>query len=403
MPIYYYKARNKNGEYLEGLMDSASSESVAQILLSKKLAILEISLKPKNSYTFILNKLLFKRVSSKDLVIFFRQISVMLDANLPLVKALKILSVQAENKTLKNIIVGLADEIDGGSPLSSAMAFYPEVFSGFYVNIVHSGETSGRLSEVMNYLADQKEKDYELQSKIKSAMIYPVFVLVLLLAVSFIVMTFVIPGITETLAESGAELPLITRVLIAMSSFLRDFWWLVISLVFLLSFFVVFWSKTDSGKRIIDIVKLKIPIFGGIYKNIYIVRICLSFATLIRGGVPIATSLGIVKDVVDNSVYADILAKAMASVDEGNSISEAFSNNSYIPIVVPQMMEVGEESGKLDEVLTKVSDFYTKEIDNTVRNLSVLLEPFIMLVLGLGVGLFIAAVILPMWQLSSSF
>lgn len=403
MPIFYYKAKNKSGHTVSGTVDSGSVDAAAEALSVQNLAIISISQRPVNPYAFLANFFVFNKVSSKDLVIFFRQLAVMLEANLPIVKALRILSEQAKNENLKNIIAGLADEIDGGSPLSASMNFYPEVFSKFYVNIIKSGETSGRLSEVMDYLADQKEKDYDLEAKVKGAMIYPAFIVAVLVVVGFIVVAFVIPNITAVLVESGVALPLLTRILITVANFLRSFWWLVVLLAICFSGLWLYWIKTPSGRNFYDEMKLRLPIFGTVFQNIYVVRICLSFATLVKGGVPIALALDIVKDVVDNAVYAEILGEAVRSVDEGNQVSEAFTNQKYVPIIVSQMISIGEESGKLDEVLERAADFYAREIDNTVRNLSNLIEPIIMVVLGLAVGLFVAAVILPMWQLSSSF
>ena len=403
MPIYYYKAKDKSGAAIDGVMDAATTEAAATSLMAKKLTVLDIALQPKKDYFSALSFILSKKVPVKDLVIFFRQMAVMLDANMPLVRALRILVKQTTNDYFKSVIIGLADEVDGGSTLSSAMEFYGDVFSKFFVNIVRSGETSGRLSEVMNYLADQKEKDYDLESRVKGAMLYPAFIIVVLFVVAFIVMIFVVPNITAVLIESGATLPLITRVLIGSSDFLRNYWWLVLLVVVALGGGIMYEIKTPSGRALFDELKLKIPIFGKVYRNIYIVRICRSFATLVKGGVPIAVSLSIVKDVVDSAVYEKVLEEAERSVEEGNQISESFMTSPDIPSIMSQMISVGEESGKLEEILERIADFYSREIDNTVRNLSNLIEPVIMVVLGVAVGLFVAAVILPMWQLSSSF
>jgi type IV pilus assembly protein PilC len=228
-------------------------------------------------------------------VIFFRQLAVMLDANMPLVRVLRILVKQTQNDYFRRVISGVADEVDGGSALSVAMEFYPEVFSKFFLNIVRSGETSGRLSEVMNYLADQKEKDYDLESRVAGAMIYPAFILVVLAVVGFIVMAFVIPNITAVLTESGVALPLITRVLIGLSDILRSYLWLILLAVAALVVYFKYWIKTPSGKRHYDRFKLHIPIFGSVFRHIYIVRICRSFSTLIKGGVPIAVALAVVR------------------------------------------------------------------------------------------------------------
>jgi type II secretory pathway component PulF len=401
MAVFYYKATNESGQTLTGTIDGATPEAVAGVLAGKKMTVLEISEKsPLNS---ILNNLdIFNKVKSKDLVVFFRQLSVMLEASLPLVKALRILAKQGENEKFKAIITGLADEVDGGNSLSASMEFYPAVFTKFYVNIIKSGETSGRLAEVMIYLADQKEKDYDIEARVKGAMIYPAFIIAVLVVVAFIVVAFVIPNITGILKESGAELPFITQVLVWLSEFVRAFWWVMILLTVIIAGLWFYWIKTESGRWFYDNLKLRIPIFGTVFRNIYIVRICRSFATLVKGGVPVAAALVVVRDVVDNVVYEDILSKTIKSVDEGNQVSESLAESQYIPSIVAQMIAVGEESGKLEEVLDQSAEFYSREIDNTVRNLSNLIEPIIMVFLGIAVGIFVLAVILPMWQLSSS-
>lgn len=402
MAVFYYKATDESGQVMTGSIDSVSPEAAANALAAKKMTVLEIS--EKSSVLGWLNNLpIFNQVKSKDLVIFFRQLSVMLEASLPLVKALRILSKQTENIKFQAIITGLADEVDGGNSLSAAMEFYPAVFTKFYVNIIKSGETSGRLAEVMLYLADQKEKDYDIEAKVKGAMIYPAFIVSVLVVVAFIVVAFVIPNITGILKESGAELPLITKVLVWLSEFVRAFWLIMVALAIAIVGLWLYWIKTESGRWFYDNLKLRIPIFGTVFRNIYIVRICRSFATLIKGGVPVAAALAVVKDVVDNVVYEEILAKTIKSVDEGNQVSESLTESQYIPSIVTQMIAVGEESGKLEEVLGQSAEFYSREIDNTVRNLSNLIEPIIMVFLGVAVGIFVLAVILPMWQLSSSF
>lgn len=401
MSVFTYKARDKKGTLVQGMVDANSEDMVANLLLEKNLTI--IAIEKRKSDAWHLNFLsIFKRVGTKDLVVFFRQLSVMVDASMPIVKALRILIRQTQNKNLKMVIAGLADEVEGGNSLSSGMTAFPEIFSPFYINIIKSGETSGRLSQVMNYLADQKEKDYDLESNLKGAMIYPAFILVALVVVGFVVMTFVVPKMTAMIAESGAKLPLITQVLIGISSFLASFWWLVIAGVLLLIFGLSVFLRTENGKRLFDLIKIRLPIFGNIFKYIYIVRICRSLDTLLKGGVPISRGLEVVRDVVGNKVYFDILSNTIKEVSEGNSIAEGFSASDDIPVMVYQMIGVGEEIGKLEEILEKISEFYSREINNSVKNLASMIEPLIMVFLGLAVGFFVAAIILPMWQLSSS-
>ncbi len=400
MSIFEYRSRNKKSEIVKGLVDATSEEAVASLLLEKGLSIISIDKKDAKSVTGAFNFIL-GRVGTKDLVIFFRQMAVMIDANMPIVKALRILIRQTKNTKLKLAVAGLADEVEGGNSLSSAMELFPNIFSVFYINIIKSGETSGRLSNVMEYLADQKEKDYDLESSIKGEMIYPFFIVGALAIVGFIIMTFVMPKMTAMIVESGSDLPLPTRIMIGLSSLLSNYSFIIIPLLLGSIFGMITYSKTKNGKKIKDKLQISVPIFGKIFKYIYIVRICRSLSTLLRGGVPIASGLIVVKDVVDNSIYSAIIAKAINEVAEGNSISEAFSDSKEIPIMVSQMMNVGEETGRLEEILDKISEFYTKEINGLVRNLSKMIEPIIMMVLGVGVGFFIAAIILPIWQLSS--
>lgn len=403
MPKYYYKAKNRTGKLIEGSVDIDSAEKAADFLMQNNLAVIEISEKLDDYKSFLKNISFLNRVKSKELVIFFRQMAVMIDANIPLVRGLRILSQQTESEYLKEVITEVANEVEGGQSLSSAMGIFPQIFSDFYVNIIMSGETSGRLSEVMNYVADQKEKDYDLESKVRGAMVYPSFIVSVLLVVGFIIIAFVIPNLTKVLSESGVQLPWITRALLSLSGFVSMFWWLILLLFFGAATFWMAFTKTAQGEYIKDNLKINIPVFGRIWRHIYIVRICRSFATLVRGGVPISQSLNVIKGVVGNVVFEEIIEGAIKSVDEGNQISESLASNKNVPIIVVQMIAVGEDSGKLEEVLEKSADFYSREIDNTVRNLSNLIEPVIMIVLGLAVGLFVAAVILPMWQLSASF
>ncbi len=403
MPKYFYKAKNRSGKLIEGSVDAASAEKAADFLMQNNLAVIEVGERLDDYRSFLKNISFLNKVKSKELVVFFRQMAVMIDANIPIVRGLRILSQQTESDYLKEIITEVANEVEGGQSLSSAMSMFPNTFSDFYVNIIMSGETSGRLSEVMNYVADQKEKDYDLESKIRGAMVYPSFIVSVLLVVGFIIIAFVIPNLAKVLSESGAQLPWITRALLSLSGFVSMFWWLVLLLFFGAIAAWLAFIKTPQGEHIKDSLKINIPVFGKIWRHIYIVRICRSFATLVRGGVPISQSLSVIKGVVGNVVFEGIIQDAIKSVDEGNQISESLASNKNIPIIVVQMISVGEDSGKLKEVLEKSADFYSREIDNTVRNLSNLIEPVIMIVLGLAVGLFVAAVILPMWQLSASF
>jgi len=403
MSLFTYKAKNEKNQLVEGVVDAISEELVVTLLAAKGLSVIEINRQNardlEGRFFNFLNK-----VKARDKVVFFRQLSVMIDANLPIVRALRILVKQTRNKYFKSIISSIADEVDGGAKLSQALSPFPKVFSDFYTNIVASGETSGRLSEVMNYLADQQEKDYDLQSKVKGAMIYPAFIFSGLILVGVVLMIFVIPQITQMLKESDVPLPFITRLFLGFSDALRNYWWLIILL--LAAIIGGFWflvNKTTAGRRTLDLFKIKLPIFKKIATDIYVVRITRSLNTLLRGGVPAAKALRVVRKVVGNTIYEEMLDQTIKDVDEGSSLADSIVANKYVPVLVSQMISVGEETGKLEEVLEKLTDFYTREIDNSMANLSTLIEPVIMVILGIAVGGFVAAVIMPMWQLSAAF
>lgn len=343
------------------------------------------------------------RVPSRDLVIFSRQLSVMISADVPIVQALKVLVRQTANSGLKTVVANLAADVEGGTKFSAALSRYPDVFSDFFINIVRSGETTGKLDEVLDYLATQQERDYDLSSKIKGAMIYPAFILVSLVAVGIVMMIFVIPKLTDILQESGATLPLSTRILIGTSSIMKNYWWaLLLGLVGLVGG-IRYLITLPLGRIYWDTLKLKLPIFGQLFKRIYMVRFTRGLSTLLTGGVEIVSSLKIAGAIVGNAVYRNLILQTVREVEDGNPITTVFAKSKEIPVMVTQMLGIGEQTGKIDAILARLTDFYTREIENMVRNLTTIMEPLIMLFMGLAVGIMVSAVILPMYSLASQF
>jgi type IV pilus assembly protein PilC len=400
MPFYEYKAKNSRGKTVAGTIETGSETAVLEYLAKNQMMPLSIEKSQKKKDIF--SKLTFlNKVSTKDLVLFSRQLSVMKSANLTLVESLRILEKQTEHPRMKVVVSEVADEVDGGSRLSSAMANYPQVFNNFFVSVIKSGETSGKLDEVLNYLADQQEKDYDLMSKIKGAMIYPAFVIFGLFAVGIIMMVFVVPQLTGMLTETGQELPGATKVLIALSSFTKDFWWA--GLIFLIGAFFATkrYSQTKRGGMVIDFIKIKLPIFGILFKKIFIVRFTRSMTVLLTSGVSLVEALKVSKDVIGNKVYENLIAQTIKEVQDGNTISSIFIEDKEVPFMLSQMMAVGEKTGKLDKVLEKMTHFYSREIDNTVTNLVSLIEPLIMVVLGVAVGFMVSAIIMPMYNMTA--
>ena len=401
MSIYDYKAKDLKGNTVTGAVE-ASSEMVAADLLKEKDYIV-LALSERKRKTLFQSSLGFlHRVPRKEIVVFARQLSVMISATVPIVKALRILTKQAENVTFKIILSEVADEVDGGAKLSDALARYPQVFDDFFTHMIKTGETTGKLDETLNYLADQKEKDYDLTSKIKGAMIYPIFILCGLFAVGAVMMIFVIPKLTGVLEEAGAELPFSTKMLIGVSNFLQNFWWMIIIIIIAIIALYRVIYRTERGKVQIDLIKLKIPVFGPMFKKIYLTRFARSFSNLIASGVPIAHSLEIVADVVGNSIFKDLTRKTIKEVEDGNSVATVFAKSKIVPVMVTQMLMVGEQTGRIDLILNKLADFYAKEVENLVANLVSLIEPLIIAVLGAGVAVLVVSILLPLYSLSTA-
>lgn len=401
MPIFKYQAEDINGKIKKGKIVGLSENEAILKLRKKELNVVAMA-DVTNTWA---NKFLrmIAPVRSKDLVIFSRQFSIMIAANLPVVESLLILVDQTNNLSLKNLVADIAFEVDSGAFLSDAFGKRPKIFSEFFVNIIRSGESSGKLDEVLNYLADEMEKGYDIVSKIRGAMIYPVFILCGLVGVGVVLMIYVIPNLTSILTETGAKLPLSTRLVIGASNFLKDYLWLVILILGAFVLALRFYLKTYSGRRQFDIFKLRLPIFGRLFKYIYLMRFSRSLSTLLKGGVTITRSLEIVADVVGNTIYRELILDTLESINDGNPLATVFETSEYVPKMVPQMIAVGEKTGKVDAVLDRITSFYTRESANMLDNLSKLMEPIIMVIMGAGVGIMVAAVLLPMYNLASQF
>ena len=400
MSVFKYRAFTKEKRTIAGMVEAPSEDMAVDILRDKELEIISLVEKRSGSGKF---NIVLDRVKTKDIVMFSRQFSVLIGASVALVQSLKLLADQTKNVKFKGIIGEIADEVDGGAKLSDSLAKRPKVFSDFYVNVVRSGETSGKLDEVLTYLADELEKDYDMTSKIKGAMIYPAFVLSGLTVVGAVMMIFVVPKLTAVIAEGGGELPLATKIVIFISDFLAGYYLLV---GFMIVVFIVgfrFFLRIPMGKKIVDIVLLRLPIFGKLFQKIYLVRFTRSLQTLLKGGVNITKGLAITAEVVANAMYREIIVETKKEVEDGNSITSAMEKSPYVPVMVSQMIGIGEKTGRLDIILESITNFYSREIDNTIANLMTLMEPIIMVIMGVGVGTMVAAIIMPMYSLSSQF
>lgn len=402
MPSFRYQVRTADGRIQAGIVEAASQEAANEALAEREYQVL--ALEPykgveaaAQSITQFLN-----RISSKEMVAAVRMLSVMVSASVPLADSLRNISRQTKNPRFRSILNDVANEIEGGARLSEALERYPNLFSQFFVNMIRSGETTGQLSEVMNYLADQQEKDYDMMSKLKGALSYPAVIVTGMGIAGFVMMVYVVPKLTQVLTEANVPLPLSTRILIGTSGFMAQFWWLIIIAVVVFAVSFIYWIKTDYGRWVWDSVKLRIPIMGQLLREMYVTRFCQSMFTLMKGGVTMVQALEIAASVMGNAVWKRMIIETIQEVNDGNSLVTAMQKEKTVPAMAVQMLAVGEETGKLEEVLLRVGEFYSRNVANMTSNMMTLIEPIIMIILGLAVGTMVSAIMIPMYNLSSA-
>ncbi len=402
MPTFKYRARFPDGRMQAGMIEAENMETAQTALDDRNLqTILLEPYEPSavDTTSGILDML--NTISSKDIVIMTRTLSVMISASVPITAAVRNIARQTHNPKLKRILIDIANEVEGGARLSDAFERHAKVFSGFFVNMVRSGETSGQLSDVLEYLADQQEKDYDLTSKIRGAMIYPAFILSSMLVVGFIMMTFVVPKLVGILKEANIALPISTRVLIAVSGIFEHYWWIILIIGAGAAFGTRFFISTPGGRLAWDTLKLRIPVFGKLFQGVYVVRFSRSLSTLVKGGVDMVTALEIVSGVMENELWKRLVLNTIREVNDGNSITTALERSRVVPTMMIQMLAVGESTGRTNEILLRLASFFSREVDNVVANLVALIEPLILILLGVAVGGMVSAILLPLYQLSS--
>jgi type II secretory pathway component PulF len=400
MPTYRYQVRIPDGRIQSGIVEAEDSDSAVEALEDRQYEVL--SVEPYAGFQAGSDSFLrfFNKVKPKEMVATVRILAVMVSASVPLVDSIRNIVQQTKNPRLKAVMGDIANEIEGGAKLSDAMERHTEVFSAFFTNMVRSGETTGQLSEVLNYLADQQEKDFDIKSKLRGALMYPAFIITGMVAVGVIMMLFVVPKLTEVIIEAGVELPLSTRVLIGMSNIFVNFWWVLI--IGVVVFGLAFWSwvRTAEGRYSWDKIKLNIPIFGGLLRDIYTVRFCQSMYTLMKGGQTLVQSLEVAASVIGNEVWKRTIMETIQAVNDGESIVAVMQNSKFIPAMAVQMIAVGEDTGQITEILLRVSQFYSRNVDNASATILSLIEPIVMVVLGVGVGLLVSAIMLPLYRIS---
>lgn len=401
MATFEYKARTKEGEIRSGIIETSSEDAALDTLQQNGLIVLSLVSREKKS--FLEFRLPFEnRVSQKDIVIFSRQLSTLFEAHVPVVETLRILVGTTSRPGLRKAIAEILDDIVGGSSLSQAMGKYHAIFSGFYINLIRSGEESGKLQETFTYLADYLERTYYLANKARNAMIYPSFVLFAFIGVIVVMLVVVIPRLVVIFEDTGQAIPFYTQAIIFVSLFLRT-WGLLVLLSLVGGTLSLWrWSLTQGGRLFFHRLQITAPVIGTLYQKLYMSRLTDNLQTLIAGGIPILRALSITGSVVGNLVYQRAIAEAIESVKGGGTISSVFEKVPEIPVMVSQMIKIGETSGKLDFILANIAKFYRHEVDAAVENLVALIEPALIIFLGVGVGVLVVAIMVPLYNLVGS-
>ncbi len=398
---FSYKAKDLKGKYITGLVEARDLKEAAALLRDRNLFVIAINQEkgdPLHFFNFISN-----RVSFSDTVNITNQLSTMITAGLTLSESLAILRAQIKKPALLRVIIQIHDDVQGGKSFAASTDKFPSVFSPVYRSLIRAGEASGKLDTVLERLAENLEKSRDFRGKLKSAFVYPIIVVVGMLVVLFLMMTFVIPKLTGMYKDFGVDLPLPTKILTGLSSFFVNFWLFMIIGAVILVIALVRWKKTKSGARIWDKFLLSLPILGNIYQESTMVELTRTLSILVGAGIPILSALEIVEGAVNNTIYKDSLKDIENSVERGFPLGTPFSENPIYPPILGQMVSVGEQTGKLDESLLKLSRYFEKQSDLAIKVLTTAIEPLIMVVLGVGVGFIVLAVLMPIYSLTSMF
>lgn len=401
--LFNYVAVDTSNVQREGTVEAATIDAAISAVQKRGYTILSINPADEKSSLLNIEFHLFSSVSTKEIVILSRQIATLFDAHVSPLRIFRLLASECENPNLKRILEDIVEDLQGGSSISRALSAHPDVFSNFYVNLVRSGEESGSLEKSFNYLADYLDRNYEIIVKARNALVYPAFVISVFFIVMGLMLTMVIPKIAAILTGAGQELPIYTRIVIGLSDFMVDY--IGVILITLSAGGVGIWrfSKTDVGRRTIDEIIISIPYLGDLQRKLFLTRICDNMSTMLNNGISIVQAIEVTADVVDNMVYKEILDSVLLEVKGGRSFADTISEYPEIPGVLAQMTKVGEETGSLGSILDTLAKFYRREVSNAVDTLIGLIEPIMIIVLGLGVATLLASVLMPIYNLTSAF
>ncbi len=400
--LFSYKAIDKSNVKREGTVEASNID--AAISTVQKLGYTVISIDPVEEKKQLFNMEIkwFQRISNKEVVILSRQLATLFDAQVSALRVFRLLGAEAENPQMRTVLNDIGDDLQGGSSISRAMSAHPEVFSAFYINMVRSGEESGSMERSFNYLAEYLDRTYQVITKARNALVYPAFVIGVFILVMGLMLTMVIPRISQILIDSGQELPIYTKIVIAISTFMTDYIGVLIAILAIGGVFLWRFVKTPVGKRAVDEFKITIPYIGDLYRKLYLTRICDNLSTMLQSGISMPQALEVTAEVVDNSVFKEILENTLLEVKAGRSFADSIAEYPEIPGVLSQMAKVGEETGNLSEIMKTLATFYNREVNNAVDTLIGLIEPLMIVLLGLGVGTLLASVLMPIYNMTAA-
>jgi type IV pilus assembly protein PilC len=401
--LFKYQAVDQQGNKRDGDIDAISIDVAINSLQRRGLIVAQITPADQARNILEVNVTWFDRVSIKDIVIMSRQMATLFESQVSALRVFRLLAEEAGNKLLQRTLNVVADDIQGGSQISAALAKHPKVFSQFYINMVKAGEEAGKLDETFQFLADYMDRSYEVSSKAKNALIYPAFVIGTFFIVMGLMLTMVIPKISTILKESGQEIPIYTKVVIGMSEFMVNYGIFFIIFVIVGVIMIFRLTRTGEGKLALDQARLVIPYVGDLYRKLYLSRIADNFSTMLTSGIAVVEAVEISSKVVDNKVYENVLLDAAQKIRGGASISDALQPHAEIPGIMIAMIRVGEETGELGNILKTLAKFYQREVTQAVDTLVDLIEPAMIVLLGAGVGFLLAAVMIPIYNISSAF
>ncbi len=397
MAEFKWRGKDANGEEVSGIMTADSVEAVTLHLRRQKITPVSIRKRMKDIQIAIPG--VTHRIKEKDIVVFTRTFSTMVDAGLPLVQCLEILAQQTENPIFSKAISDISQNVESGSTYADALRKHPKIFDELYCNMVEAGETGGILDTILNRLAAYMEKSISLKRQVKSAMVYPSVIIFVALSVVIFLMYAVIPTFAKIFSSLGASLPLPTQIVIGISNFIQDYLFFIIAMLILVFFLLRYIRKTEKGAKFFDALLLKTPVFGPLLRKVAVSKFTRTLGTLISSGVPILEGLEITAKTAGNKIIEEAVMKTRVSISEGKTISEPLAATEVFPAMVTQMIAVGESTGALDAMLEKIADFYDEEVDIAVANLTQMLEPILMLFLGISIGFIVIAMYLPMFAL----